>query len=116
MRQDTLRFAAQVIGCAPLGDSSLQPARCPVYTCPHGHQLQERETPNRNFQCAVCGVNPPEGATMYGCRLCNYNECVTCASVLDRRVRHPLAAAHHQRPNDAASEDSGLEREYGTEF
>lgn len=57
-------------------------------TCPSGHSLLEFQTQIFGFGCDVCGsLVVPEGATMFGCRSCNFDVCQEC--IVDyARVEH----------------------------
>jgi hypothetical protein len=52
--------------------------------------LKTFQTPRNNFSCDICSQIQPIGATMHGCRACNFDVCQACQS-----VHHlPLQAAH----------------------
>ena len=46
--------------------------------CPKDHQLQEFATPSTDHWCDLCQTPQLEGATMQGCRICNYDVCSVC--------------------------------------
>jgi hypothetical protein len=46
--------------------------------CPKDHQLQEFATPSTDHRCDLCQTSQLEGATMQGCRICNYDVCGVC--------------------------------------
>ena len=47
-------------------------------SCPSGHGLTQFSTPNSGFDCDLCDAQMPEGATLYGCRQCDYDVCALC--------------------------------------
>lgn len=47
-------------------------------TCPHGHQLRAAQAPQNGSHCDVCKTPVEQGATIRGCRLCDYDECAAC--------------------------------------
>lgn len=48
--------------------------------CPAGHQLQKFQTPSDKHTCDLCGNRFSRGATMYGCRPCDFDACCKCQS------------------------------------
>merc|ERR1711964_261023 len=42
------------------------------------HKLEAFQTKTKTFMCSVCKVIQKEGATMFQCRPCNYDECEKC--------------------------------------
>ena len=51
-----------------------------IENCPGQHGLTRFSTPHSSFRCDVCKKRFPTGATMYGCRRCNYDVCQSCVS------------------------------------
>lgn len=47
-------------------------------SCPSGHGLTQFSTPRLGFSCDLCDAQMPEGATLYGCRQCDYDVCALC--------------------------------------
>jgi hypothetical protein len=43
------------------------------------HDMPEFETPNANYGCDGCEKGMPKGATMKGCRICDYDLCIECS-------------------------------------
>ena len=52
--------------------------------CPGNHGLRAFQPQQRGFSCDVCGSGVTAGATMHGCRVCNFDACASCGDV---RVR-----------------------------
>jgi len=85
------RMRAPVTSATPgalTGDSKFRE----IVNCPSGHSFAEFQTEMLGFTCDVCGsVVIPEGATMFGCRLCNFDVCPKCvddeAGVMDRALK-----------------------------
>ena len=46
--------------------------------CPGGHALESFVTPHPRFNCDVCQARQPAGASMRGCRICDYDVCESC--------------------------------------
>ena len=51
----------------------------PSLGCPHGG-IKQFTTPNGGFYCDVCGGAQEVGAVMFGCRKCDYDQCMRCHS------------------------------------
>jgi hypothetical protein len=47
--------------------------------CPGCHGLRLFNTPDPGWWCSVCEKEHPQGASFYGCRTCDYDECEKCA-------------------------------------
>jgi hypothetical protein len=47
-------------------------------SCPGGHRLLGARVPRLGFTCDVCGIRVRQGELLYGCRPCNYDECMDC--------------------------------------
>ena len=47
--------------------------------CPGKHALRVFDTPRAGFGCDVCGKELAVGATMTGCRECNWDCCEECS-------------------------------------
>mmetsp|Transcript_79744 Transcript_79744/g.145780 ORF Transcript_79744/g.145780 Transcript_79744/m.145780 type:complete len:309 (-) Transcript_79744:135-1061(-) len=47
-------------------------------TCPEGHQLAKEQTDSDGWSCSECHTEFPQGATLYGCRDCDYDVCREC--------------------------------------
>lgn len=46
--------------------------------CQKGHHLNKFTTSDSNFKCDGCGLRSGPGATMHGCRECNFDMCASC--------------------------------------
>eukprot|EP01083_Nonionella_stella_P177734 625595_1 len=46
--------------------------------CPGAHGLTNFQTPESGYGCNICGNRFPIHTSMFGCRTCNYDLCVTC--------------------------------------
>lgn len=46
--------------------------------CPNGHPLTAFQVPSDVLCCDACGNKISQGATLYGCRTCDYDECESC--------------------------------------
>ena len=51
----------------------------PSLGCPHGG-IKQFTTPNGGFYCDVCGAAQEVGSVMFGCRKCDYDQCMRCHS------------------------------------
>ena len=54
----------------------------PTGVCPSGHVLKAFKTPNARYWCSVCEVKVDQDTELFGCQICNYDECVTCRSTV----------------------------------
>ena len=50
--------------------------------CPGKHTLAEFEAPTGTYCCDACGGGQPANATLFGCRVCDYDLCLSCARPL----------------------------------
>lgn len=48
--------------------------------CPHKHGLTQFATRHSGYGCDVCTASQAVGATMHGCRQCDYDVCASCRS------------------------------------
>jgi len=51
------------------------------HVCPGQHALSRWQTPIAGGRCDVCGVDFCAGATLLGCRQCNYDICFKCCGM-----------------------------------
>lgn len=48
--------------------------------CIVGHELKPHRTPSDRWWCSKCLKQVSEGTRLFGCRICNYDECWSCLS------------------------------------
>merc|ERR1712232_804289 len=70
----------EVVQPAPTLLTSDSCAQRKAHICPSGHVLERHSAPNSDYECDVCGKEVTEGATLWGCRLCDYDKCQQCAN------------------------------------
>merc|ERR1719336_3160209 len=58
--------------------SILPPKRAPKTNCPGSHGAKKFETDTDTFGCDECKTRQPLGATMWGCRICDWDACTWC--------------------------------------
>ena len=49
-----------------------------VKTCANGHGLVRFKTTHGRFSCDVCSISVPTESDVYGCRICDYDMCISC--------------------------------------
>lgn len=49
-----------------------------IRTCSQGHTLKEFTTPDADYACDICSAGIDKGATLWGCRICEYDVCIKC--------------------------------------
>eukprot|EP00931_Biecheleriopsis_adriatica_P093565 TRINITY_DN6729_c0_g2_i3.p1 TRINITY_DN6729_c0_g2~~TRINITY_DN6729_c0_g2_i3.p1 ORF type:complete len:837 (-),score=172.01 TRINITY_DN6729_c0_g2_i3:70-2580(-) len=78
--------------------------------CPSGHSLKSFATQEKGYQCDGCSSKLEKGATMYGCRKCNFDLCSRCAnsSVATERPRKRQRTA--ARSSADASMDGDMDQ------
>jgi len=54
--------------------------------CLVGHELKPHRTPSCRWWCSKCLKQVPEGTRLFGCRICNYDECWACLSAAGVKV------------------------------
>merc|ERR1711959_693941 len=66
---------------------------CVATGAPEACEMREFLTPHAKFICDVCEARVPEGGTMHGCRVADYDECEDCfnAAALVRTDSEVLA-------------------------
>mmetsp|Transcript_9557 Transcript_9557/g.21329 ORF Transcript_9557/g.21329 Transcript_9557/m.21329 type:complete len:692 (-) Transcript_9557:112-2187(-) len=75
----------------PRNSSGVQEA---ISNCPGAHGLRLFRTPESGWWCSVCEREHPEGASFYGCRSCDYDECENCALMpISKRARATKGSA-----------------------
>ena len=75
---------------ATLSDSN-DTARCTevassVVLCPKKHKTTVHITPHSSFRCDICTFAVPKGEYMFGCRQCDYDECLHCTLRNEKRT------------------------------
>lgn len=65
-------------GCIPPLLCTIVSATSPGYDCERSHGLTQFTTDHAGFSCDICGSWQPDGATLYGCRRCDYGVCPSC--------------------------------------
>merc|ERR1712183_804072 len=78
-----------------------------VSKCPGGHGLKQFPTPEEGRWCSNCQKVHVKGASFWGCRECDYDECETCALMpLSRRNgKVPQAASPVPPPAQSPAEE-----------
>jgi len=57
-------------------------------TCPKSHVMTLAVVnPGQQIRCDICGVVFDQAKTMYGCRTCDYDACVSCTKVRRAQLR-----------------------------
>merc|ERR1712070_165420 len=46
--------------------------------CPSRHRLRQFTTVDDDWSCSFCSRDFPEGTTLHGCRVCDYDLCPAC--------------------------------------
>jgi len=64
----------------PMDDSRFSFGGSPLHYCKNGHTMHGYVTNKANFNCDICQQRFPAGATLYGCRTCNFDACADCKS------------------------------------
>merc|ERR1712232_1420506 len=95
------------MGDAELPDVELLEGHGTCGTCPGGHTLQcfLASRDDRGYGCDVCGATIMKGEQLWGCRVCNYDKCVKCAS----KQLPPLMPASAQNSIETAHLDVALQ-------
>lgn len=57
--------------------------------CPNGHSLKAFSAPSGRFTCDRCQQMAREGAVLYGCRACDFDECRDCFEKSSRAQENP---------------------------
>lgn len=55
--------------------------------CIVGHDLQPHTTPSNRWWCSKCLNQVPEGTRLFGCRICNYDECLSCMGAANTQTQ-----------------------------
>jgi len=55
--------------------------------CIVGHDLKPHRTPSNRWWCSKCSKQVSEGTRLFGCRICNYDECWSCVSAARAKVK-----------------------------
>merc|ERR1719182_1337726 len=77
-QQTRISTDAAVAEGAALSDAAAVATQqaAPGLGCVHG--IKEFKTFYDGFYCDVCGQQQTKGSTMFGCRKCDYDQCVKC--------------------------------------
>eukprot|EP00929_Paragymnodinium_shiwhaense_P105663 TRINITY_DN70711_c0_g1_i1.p1 TRINITY_DN70711_c0_g1~~TRINITY_DN70711_c0_g1_i1.p1 ORF type:complete len:445 (-),score=41.71 TRINITY_DN70711_c0_g1_i1:369-1703(-) len=59
--------------------------------CRAGHRLSRFTAPDDRYKCDRCSRQVPRGSAMFGCRICDYDECGDCVSWQAMRVQASTA-------------------------
>lgn len=70
----TLGFEASDKEAASQGDRQLIVKK----KCTLGHELTSQITPSNRWWCSQCFKQMQYGTRLFGCRICNYDECLSC--------------------------------------
>jgi hypothetical protein len=62
----------------------------PVVVCPQNHPMASFATYHGNFFCDDCKAKVPKGATLFGCRKCDFDLCPECVLQASSRVASPV--------------------------
>jgi hypothetical protein len=54
--------------------------------CPKKHKATLHITPHSSFQCDICTSAVPKGEYIFGCRQCDYDECLQCTLRDEKRT------------------------------
>ena len=87
-------------GSGPGGDGAAAKAPTPD-DCPGGHGLRPFSSPSQSFYCSRCGDAVGAGATLYGCRACDFDLCAPCrarARIERQQSGGPLASRRRKAP------------------
>ncbi len=75
--------------------------RAQQFTCPSGHSLKPFQVDTRTYTCDVCAGAQQLQATMLGCRVCDYDVCMSCAKLhADLKTRALLEAEQQRREEE----------------
>jgi len=55
-----------------------EPFQRKLRLCPDGHHLLSLNAEDDKYFCNICSKAQLKDSTMYGCKACQYNECLTC--------------------------------------
>ena len=88
-----------------------------VIFCPKKHIATLHITKHSSFRCDLCGVSVKCGATMHGCRECDWDACETCTDRVEGGIMkwnyvrdlaskcHELLSRNHVQESDNQSEE-----------
>jgi hypothetical protein len=57
-----------------------------VVLCPKKHTASLHVTRHSSFRCDICGSAVPKGEYIFGCRECDYDECLHCTLRDEKRI------------------------------
>ncbi|CAK0910266.1 unnamed protein product, partial [Prorocentrum cordatum] len=78
--------------------------------CPQGHPLRAARAPNDTYVCDRCKAAVPKGTVLWGCRRCNYDECLACCG---RESDFPPADKASEAGGDTESRSSSSGDSWG---
>jgi len=79
--------------------------------CIVGHNLKPHRTPSDRWGCSSCLRQVPEGTCLFGCRICNYDECWSCLSARQAQVKQEPCSAVTAAPQEILLEEVALLRQ-----
>jgi len=68
--------------------------------CIVGHNLKPHRTPSDRWWCSSCLRQMPEGTCLFGCRICNYDECWSCLSARQAQVKQEPCSVATTAPQE----------------
>lgn len=88
-KQLTIGLDVSPIAGGTRGDSLSGPAHnlsTWVVLCPKNHAAVLHITRHSSFRCDICGCAVPKGESIFGCRQCDYDECLQCTLRDEKRT------------------------------
>eukprot|EP00746_Dinoflagellata_sp_MGD_P094706 gnl/MRDRNA2_/MRDRNA2_37766_c0_seq1.p1 gnl/MRDRNA2_/MRDRNA2_37766_c0~~gnl/MRDRNA2_/MRDRNA2_37766_c0_seq1.p1 ORF type:complete len:331 (+),score=71.71 gnl/MRDRNA2_/MRDRNA2_37766_c0_seq1:112-1104(+) len=80
--------------------------------CIRGHDLTPHRVPSNMWWCSKCLKQVQKGTRLFACRLCNYDECWSCVSAAQAKVRATHDSASSTLPREVlAQEVASLQRQ-----
>jgi hypothetical protein len=70
--------------------------------CKRGHDLTPHRTPSNMWWCSKCLSPVQKGSRLFGCRLCNYDECWSCLSAAQATVKSRFDTSSDSSPQVAS--------------
>lgn len=68
--------------------------------CPGNHALESYKTKYDDYSCSHCEKKFPRGTILRGCRICDYDTCVTCDNENMQRESNVFAAIDKNHDGD----------------
>jgi hypothetical protein len=81
-----------------------------IVLCPKKHTASLHITRHSSFRCDICGAAVPKGEYIFGCRQCDYDECLHCTLRDEKRI-----LGVHMMIRELASECYGVLSDIDTE-